>query len=197
MACNDVIMADIVMSCDNQQIGGYTGRAVLVPYSLAPSIVTDSTNVRKVKSITLSEAQKFVKVDNVVSTPFDGSNKASNADTGRVKYVKTFSIRIPLRGADASMKVVEPLVNSPLGFLLVVEKRQKTQDGGFEVIGLQSALRIVPDSVAGNENENDGDTTLSLSTTETYYETTFVGSGNDYATALSEFEEMYTNTLNS
>lgn len=195
MACNDTIMHDIITSCENPIIGGYTGRAVLIPYKDAPVIVRDSVNNRKVKSITPAEGAKFVAVNNVFADPFTGSNTAGNVDAGRPMYVKTIAIRIPRRGADISKDLVEAMANDAQGYLLVAEKKDKTQDGGFEVIGLQTALRPDVTTIARTESENGGDIVVNLTTTESFFECTFVGSGSDYETALEEFNELYANTI--
>lgn len=195
MACNDTILHDIVISCDNPIIGGYTGRAVLIPYKDAPTIVVDSTNPQKVKSITPATSKKFIAINNVFGDAFSGSNTTSNADSGRVMFTKVFSVRIPRRGAAISRDLVQAMVNDAQGYLLVIEKKDKVQDGGFEVVGLQSAVRVDPASIARTESENGGDIVVNLQTNESYFECTFVGSGTDYDTALEEFNDLYENTI--
>lgn len=188
--CNINIVKDIVINCENPIVGGYTGRGVLIPYSNKPTIVTDSTNPRKVKSITLPDDAKLVVIDNAFAEPFTGSSTTGATDSGRVSYPKSIVIRIPRRGADVSKGLVEPLINNPLGFLLVLEKMDKVQDGGFEVVGLNKPAKADPSSVSRTETDNGGDITMNIVTSENWFESTFVGSGNDYATALTEFEEL-------
>lgn len=197
MSCIEEITQDIIINCEKPITGGYTGRGVMVQYKDAPTIVTDATNPRKVKSITLGSGKKFVKINNVFTEPFAGSNTQSGADSGRASFAKTISIRIPKRGADVSAGIVEPMVNDAMGFLLVLEKKDKTLDGGFEVVGLQVNAKVDPASITRDESANGGDTTINVVANESYYECTFVGTGNDYETALAEFETMYNNSKNA
>lgn len=189
-SCAAAVAANIAIDCDSPIVSGYTGRGVLVQIADAPTIVKDATNPRKVKSITLASGKKFIAIDNVFAAPFEGSNKSSNGDSGRIAYNKTFVVRIPARGADVSKQIVEPMVNSPLGFIAILEKKDKVLDGGFEVIGLQNGLKVNADGVSQDEAANGGDAVLTLSTSENFFECTFIGSGTDYTTALEDFEDM-------
>lgn len=190
--CAASVAANIAIDCENPIENGYTGRAVLIPYEYAPTIVTDADNTRKVKSITLSSGQKFIAVNNVFTDPFTGSNKASNADSGRRKYGKTFAFRVPRRGADTAKEIIEPLANSALGFIAVVEKKDKTNDGSYEIIGLNSPLYVNADGLSQDESANGGDISVTMSSIESKWENTFVGTDSTYATAKTAFDEMYT-----
>lgn len=195
--CTDELLKDIALDCAAPIVGGYAGRAVLVPMSLAPTIVLDSSNARKVKSITYNGTKKLVAVINNFADPFAGSNTAGNTDAGRAMFTKTASIRIPLRGADVSKGIVEAMANDPLGFILIMEKKDKTLDGGFEVIGLQVSAKPDVASITRTESENGGDITMNIVTTESAFENTFVGSGTTYAQALTDFDAMLADTINS
>ena len=192
-SCVSSIAANIAPDCANPQVGGYTGRGVLIPVGDAPVIVTDAENPRKIKSITPADGKKFVAVDNVISSPFSGSNTGSNADGGTVKYVKTVSMRVPLRGADASRDIVEPLAQSALGFILIAEKRDKVGDGSFEVIGYLDGLRVNADGVTRDESANDGATTVTMSCTEPWFEVVYLDT--DYSTTLEAFEGLLKNSV--
>lgn len=189
--CAASVAANIAIDCEAPIAAGFTGRAVLIPWEYAPTIVRDATNTRKIKSVTLASDQKFIAVDNVFTAPFEGTNKALNADNGRRAYAKTYSFRVPTRGAEASKQIVEPLANSPLGFIAIVEKKDKVADGGYEVIGLDAPLYVNADGVSQDEAANGGDVVITMSCVESHFENTFIGSDSDYASAKEDFETMY------
>lgn len=187
--CAANIAANIALDCAQPIAGGYTGRAVLIPYASAPTIVRDETNPRKVSSITLASGAKCVAVDNVFADPFNGSNTQGSTDSGRGQFVKTFAFRIPLRGADVSRDIVEPLVSSAGGFIAVLEKNDKTPDGDYEVVGLLQPLKTDASTIARTESENGGDISAQMACTEQYFECTFVA-GATHAANLAAFEAL-------
>lgn len=189
-SCAADLAANIAMNCTSPIVGGYTGRAVLIQWKDAPTIVKDASNPRIVRSITLSSGVKTIAIDNVFSVPFDGSNTASTADSGRTQYTKQLSVRIPLRGANVSKTIVEPLQSSASGFLLVVEKKDKVGEGSYEILGLYDAVKATADGISRTESENGGDITAVLECTEPYFECTLSATGDDYDDTKTAFETL-------
>lgn len=187
--CAANIAANIAIDCAQPIVGGYTGRAVLIPYNIAPTIARDSDNPRKIASITIPQSAHVVAVDNVFADPFNGSTTQGSTDSGRGQFVKTFAFRIPLRGADVSRDIVEPLVSSAGGFLAVLEKNDKAADGGFEVVGVLQPLKADASTIARTEAENGGDITAQMTCTEQYFECTLFA-GETYAENLAAFEAL-------
>lgn len=169
-SCISEVAANVAVNCEHPQVGGYTGRAVLIPYSANPVLTQNSQNPRIINDIAIDSSAHVIMVDNVMPTPFDGSSKQSTAENGRPTFNKTFAFRIPLRGAQVSADIVEPLLNSAQGFLCVAEKQDKVGHGSFEVIGALQPLKVNGDGIAQNEAENDGDITVTMSCTEAWYE---------------------------
>lgn len=169
-SCISEVAANVAVNCKHPQVGGYTGRAVLIPYSANPVLTQDSQNPRIINGIAIDSEAHVVMVDNVMPSPFDGSSKQSTAENGRPTFNKTFAFRIPLRGAQVSADIVEPLLNSAQGFLCVAEKQDKVGHGSFEVIGALQPLKVNGDGIAQNEAENDGDITATMSCTEAWFE---------------------------
>lgn len=189
--CIEQIAGSITPNCAKPLTGGYTGRGVLIPFNAITALVQDSDNPRIVTSIT---ASTVVEVDNsAVTSAFTGSNKASNAESGRKQVTKTYAFRIPLRGAENSKEIVEPLLMSPLGFVAILEKKDKVGDGSYEVIGLQAGLRTNDDGLTQNEYENGGDTMVTMSCVEDWWEVSLFDT--DYATTLGIFEGLLKNAL--
>lgn len=191
-SCAAKIAASIQQDCNKPLVGGYTGRAVILSvldFERA-EVVRSATNPRKILSIVLPPDGSVIAymVDNVFAQPFAGSTTAGNSDDGRNGYLKTVNVRVPMRGADTSMEVIEPLVKDPNGFVMILEKRDKVGDGSYEVIGYQNALRGDIAGVTRDESANGGDWIVPLTTVEKWAEVTLVGADEDYASAKTNFE---------
>lgn len=187
-SCAGNIAANIAKDCDNPQVGGYTGRGLLIPLSNTLTFAVDAQNPRIITGITMAQGDKLAVIDNVWPSAFTDSVTQSNGDAGRLQYDKTFSFRIPLRGAGVSKDIVEPLANAPLGFLAILEKKDRRGDGSFEAVGYGQGLTVKPDGIMRNENENGGDIVVTMSCQEQYFETTFFDT--DYATTKAAFEAL-------
>lgn len=193
-SCAAKIAASIQQDCNKLLVGGYTGRAVILSvldFERA-EVVRSATNPRKILSVVLPPDGSIMAytVDNVFAAPFTGSTTAGNNENGRNGYLKTVNVRVPMRGADTSMKVIEPLVKDPNGFVMMLEKRDKVGDGSFEVIGYQNALRGDIAGVTRDESANGGDWIVPLTTIEKWAEVTLVGAAETYESAKKEFEGL-------
>ena len=195
ISCAAKIAANIQQDCNKPLVGGYTGRAVIMSAKdfERAEVVRSASNPRKILSIVLPPDGSVMAytIDNVFSAPFTGSTTAGNNENGRNGYLKTVSVRVPMRGADTSMKVIEPLVKDPNGFVMILEKRDKVGDGSYEVIGYQNALRGDIAGVTRDESANGGDWIVPLTTVEKWAEVTLVGSAETYESAKKEFEGLF------
>ena len=195
ISCAAKIAANIQQDCNKPLVGGYTGRAVIMSAKdfERAEVVRSASNPRKILSIVLPPDGSVMAytIDNVFSAPFTGSTTAGNNENGRNGYLKTVSVRVPMRGADTSMKVIEPLVKDPNGFVMILEKRDKVGDGSYEVIGYQNALRGDIAGVTRDESANGGDWIVPLTTVEKWAEVSLVGSAETYESARKEFEGLF------
>ena len=194
-SCAANIAASIIQDCNRPLVSGYTGRSVIIPTSdwARAEVVVDADNPRKIKSVVLppdGSAMAYT-IDNVFATPFTGSTTAGNNENGRNGYLKTLSVRVPMRGADVSRDIIEPLVKDADGFVVIAEKRDKVGDGSYEVIGYQNSMRGDIASVTRDESANGGDWLVNLTTIEKWAEVTLVGSSDTYDSAKKEFEGLY------
>lgn len=188
-SCVGNIAGNIQLNCNNPLESGYTGRGVYIPMEAVPVLTKDATNPRIVTAIALATGAKVVAIDNEGSDPFNGSSTTGNGDAGRPRFVKVISIRMPERGASFSKDVLEPLVKSGRGGIVILEKADRAGDGSFELIGTQSPAKVVdPSTVVRNESENGGAWTASLQSTEDYGEVVLFDT--DYATTLAKFEAL-------
>ena len=191
-SCAATIADNIAKDCAKPLAGGYTGRGVLIDLAdAAPTFTVSGTNPRIITAITLAAGKKLSVIDNVFSPqPLTGSNSQSNTDDGMMKFRKTLVLSIPKRGAKASKELVEPTFQSPLGYVAVLEKKDRNGDGSFEVIGYEQGLVANADGIVRNEYENGGCTMVTMSTNEVNFENVFYDT--DYATTLSAFETLLT-----
>ena len=189
MSCSSVLSGNITLDCDNPIVGGYSGEAVIVDLSYNPTIVYDSANPRKIKSITCPTGGVHI-VENAFVTPFNGSTTAGNTDNGLNEYLKTVSFQIPMRGADTSRDKVEPFFNSTFGFLAVLPKRDRVGDGSFEVVGAKGALRGDITTLTRDENANGGMWGLSLTCREPFAEVDLTGEEGTYQSAKTAYDNL-------
>lgn len=188
-SCVGNIAGNIKLNCESPIEGGYTGRGVYIPMEAVPVLTKDANNPRIISAIALATGAKVVEIDNEGSNPFDGSSTTGNGDAGYPRFVKVVTIRMPERGAEFAAEVLEPLVKSGRGGIIVLEKVDRVGDGSFELIGAQSPAKVVdPSTVVRNENENGGAWTASLQSSEVYAESVFFDT--DYATTLAKFEAL-------
>ena len=187
-SCAGNLAANIAKDCAHPMAGGYTGRGLLIPLTNTLTFAVDGTNPRIITGITMGVGEKLAVIDNVWPSAFNESNTQSNADNGRLVYGKTFAFRIPLRGAGTSKDIVEPLTDAPLGYLAVLEKKDRIGDGSYEVVGYGQGLTVNPDGIMRNENENDGDIVVTMSCEEQFFEVTLFDT--DYATTKAAFETL-------
>lgn len=187
-SCAGNLAANIAKDCAHPMVGGYTGRGLLIPLTNTLTFAVDGTNPRIITGITMAVGDKLAVIDNVWPSAFNESNTQSNADNGRFVYNKTFAFRIPLRGAGVSKNLVEPLAEAPLGYLAVLEKKDRVGDGSYEIVGYGQGLTVNPDGIMRNENENGGDIVVTMSCEEQYFETTFFDT--NYATTKAAFEAL-------
>ena len=187
-SCAGSLAANIAKDCAHPMAGGYTGRGLLIPLTNTLTFSVSGTNPRIITGITMAVGDKLAVIDNVWPSSFNGSQTQSNADAGRMMYNKTFTFRIPLRGADVSKDIVEPLAEAPLGYMAVLEKKDRRGDGSYEIIGYGQGLTANADGIMRTENENGGDIVVTMSTSEQYFEVTLYDT--NYATTKSAFETL-------
>ena len=192
-SCAGNLAANIAKDCAHPMVGGYTGRGLLIPLTNTLTFAVDASNPRIITGITMGVGEKLAVIDNVWPSAFNESNTQSNADNGRLVYGKTFAFRIPLRGAGVSKDIVEPLADAPLGYLAVLEKKDRIGDGSYEVVGYGQGLTVNPDGIMRNENENGGDIVVTMSCEEQFFEVTLFDT--DYATTKAAFETLMANSF--
>ena len=188
-SCAAQVAANIAKNCNTPLTGGYTGRGVLIALADAPTVTQSGANPRTISAVALATGKKSVVIDNVFSTsPFNGSASQSNADDGMIKHRKTVVVQVPLRGSDVSKNIVEPLYQSPLGYMAILEKKDRSGNGSYEVVGFEQGLVANEDGIVRNEYENGGCVVATMSCNEAVFEYSFFDT--DYATTKAAFETL-------
>lgn len=190
-SCAATFAANIAKDCATPLTGGYTGRGVLIDLADVTAITRDGSNPRIITAITMKAGSYCCVIDNSFGPqPLTGSQTQSNTDDGMMKFLKTLTAMVPLRGAEASKEIVEPTFQSPLGYLAVLEKRDRSGDGSFEVLGSEQGLKATADGIVRNEYENGGATMVTMTCNETNFENVLFDT--DYASTLATFEALIT-----
>lgn len=189
-SCVGSIAGSIGLNCTSPIEGGYTGRGVYIPMEAVPVLTKDVSNPRIVTAIALASGAKVVAIDNEGINPFDGSTTTGNNDAGYFRFGKGIVVRMPQRGAAFSKDVLEPLVMSGRGGILILEKVDRVGDGSFELIGSQSPAKVVdPSTVARTETASGAaGWQATLQSNERYGEVVLFDT--DYATTLAKFEAL-------
>lgn len=188
-SCAATISDNIAKDCDKPLVPGYTGRGVLIDLSGNPTITQSGTNPRTITAVSLGTGVKCAVIDNSFGgQPLNGTNIQSNTDDGMMKYRKTVVVQIPQRGSEISKAVVEPMSQNPLGYMAILEKKDRSGNGSFEVVGFEQGLTANEDGITRNEYENGGCTVATLSCNESMYEYTFFDS--DYETTKTAFDAL-------
>lgn len=186
-SCAADIAANIQEDCSKRLVGGYTGKGLLVPLSYNPAFTVDAQNPRIITAITLASGQKWCVIDNAsIEQPFTDSSMQSNAEQGLRRFTKNVHFLIPSRGAAVAKQIVEPLADSAEGYLVVLEKKDRSGDGSFEVVGYQQGLKVTADGISRNEYENSGSISVTMSCNEAFSEVVLFDT--DYATTKALFD---------
>lgn len=184
--CAADIAANIAPNCEKPITHGYTGRGVIYN-RMEVDFTPSATNPRKITAIAPREGKKPYLITNVGTNPFDGTNKAQNLEGNAPRFNKTIAFDVPLRGADVSKDIIEPLLKNRGGFVLLLELNDRVGDGSFEIYGYESGAKCT----ALTENPTDVATGGSWHV-ELMEEAANFGSvvlfDTDYETSLSSFE---------
>lgn len=159
--CAQNLGANIAADCANPPRAGFKGDGVLIDLgAVTPTYTIDSQNPRVFKSITLGSGDHCAAVDNVWRDPFSGSSRTLNAESGRVTFDNTIAMRIPVRTAEGSKNIVEPLAKSHfLGIFPTIDNR-------FLVYGYYGKFQA--SEITQNEGENGGDFAATLAENTPY-----------------------------
>lgn len=168
-------------------IGGYTGRALLVPFEFA-DIKINSVSVfgysgggtMRFSYINIGTEYQdlihsIIPIFDKQTNPFGGTSIVGNTEWGRNMFKKTVQFTIPvvmLRNNNSFMHSFTHN-NNGAGFFIILERKTRMDLSSpnnalfrYEVIGRQNPLRYDGDSFSRNEYENSGMIKFTMSTVE-------------------------------
>ena len=87
--CLNNIAKNIGMDCDAPIVSGFTGRGVLIPLSINPTLTKNAENPRIIEAITIPDQAKVCAIDNEGTSPFEGTAVAWKGDRGFVEYSRS------------------------------------------------------------------------------------------------------------
>ena len=183
------LTANLALDCAKPRIKGYEQIGLIILKSdidLALSTV-DATNTRIITALTLKSAKKAAVIYNSKNTPlpFNGTQTAYNREADA--YDKTVQFYYEGIGATVSKNAIEPLKDAD--YVVVLERKQKYNDGSFQVFGWQKGLSAGNDGGAQVQDEETGYWLITMTTQEPFAEIEYSDSGN-YAETKVLFDAL-------
>lgn len=180
--CKQEIKKNIDAGCDSGLIKGYESLAFLLTkeeYDKSAKTF-DSINPRILQSLTIASG-KVIGVKNAPENTFDGTTTEYNGDAPYAgKFNKSFAFHVPMMGAGVAKDIIDPLFSGG-AFVAILEKKDKSGDGTFEIIGTHTGLRI---SAGSRDVVNNG-----------YWEVTLTEENAQFGEVVL-FDTNYTTTKN-
>ena len=193
--CVNNIINSVLSNCLQPNVPGYTGRAVILQWAdgISTTFLVDNRRIITSIGLAVGSTGKPIAVDNVrFVNPFTGSSSAGNVDDGSRKILKTFSLKVPLRGANVSTNLLEGMFIGNFrgqGAIVIIEKQFKGGDGSYEVIGWESPFLINPDGLTRDEYAEGGAYILTGSCKEEVVE--YVLFDTNYSTSKADFDALW------
>lgn len=168
-------------------IGGYTGRALLIPFEFADIKInsvsvfgyngdgTMSFRYVDVGSEYIDLIYSIIPILDKSTNPFFGTNVVGNTEYGRNMFKKTVQFTIPVVMLRNNLTFMRSFThnNNGAGFFIILERKTRMSMSSindalwrYEVIGRQCPLRYDGDSFSRNEYENSGMIKFTMSTVE-------------------------------
>lgn len=154
--CNQLIKDNINDSCDNPMFSGMDARAFIFNFADLKKLASDveEDNPRIIKNFTFNSGTNPYYIINARTNPYTGTNTTVEVGDYRNTFVRTVSLFIPKDGAQASMDILDPLVN---GRFVVVLRNNYVNDLGdneFQVYGYDRGMIVSNMSQTKYENND-------------------------------------------
>ena len=185
--CNS--LSNNIFGCNICELptGGYTGRALLIPFQYADTISNGMSyfgysggaimrfGFNKIGNEYQDVIHSIIPIFDKSTNPFDGTSIIGNTEWGRNMFKKTvqFTIPIVLLRNNTDFMYSFTHNNDGAGFFIIIERKTRNDKSSsnnalwrYEVIGRQNPLRYDGDSFSRNEYENSGMIKFTMSTIE-------------------------------
>lgn len=157
VGCDYKIDTAFPVDCSVNYANGIKAKAVLINKSdVASYAFAEGTKYNEVTALTLVNSAKGYTLHDVRKVPFDGSTTALGDSGTKATTAKTVQFLYHAKGAEAARQI-DAVKNGKFVIVFQTEDSDRNgTDGGFEVIGLLSALTCsaCERTLAGDTNDN-------------------------------------------
>lgn len=152
--CEQAILMNITDGdCDHQMFSGIEQTALIINKADIKSVTTDSTNPRIVKEINLATGKTGFGVINARNNPYQGTNTTVEVGDYKNTFTRTVSLFVPMDGAEASQKVLDPLANGKFVVVMENQYHNAKEDNVYQIYGIDKGL--VVSSMTQTKYENN------------------------------------------
>lgn len=188
--CDGLIAKDIQgVNCDAPAVKGYERTGIIVNRSdIDFSSVTFSTTAKNaLTAFPLKTGKKGFKVEQVGTTPFNGSNSSAEVGTYRTGINNNIVIAILNNDQETAEKVVDPALNGEFVVILELKDKGANNKSAFRVYGFHNGLAL-----SAYEHDPNGDAYAGgvMTLTETDAPMSAVYLGDTYAAGKALFDSL-------
>lgn len=154
--CETAIMGDIHDSkdCGNQMFSGMEQNAVIINKSDIESVTTDPANHRIITSINLASGKHGFGIINARNNPYQGTSTTVEVGDYKTTFTRTVSLFVPMDGAKASDKVLDPLANGKFVVILQNQWINDEHDNEYQIYGIDKGLKVTSMTQTKYENND-------------------------------------------
>ena len=139
--------------CDHQMFSGIEQTALIINKADIKSVTTDTTNPRIVTEINFAAGKKGFGIINARNNPYQGTNTTVEVGDYKNTFTRTVSLFVPMDGAEASQKVLDPLANGKFVVIMENQYHNAKEDNVYQIYGIDKGL--VVSSMTQTKYENN------------------------------------------
>ena len=151
--CDVSLVKDIQDGCDNPMFSGIEQTAVIINKADIKSVSTDPHNHRIVTAINMNPNKRGYFMINARTNPYQGTNTTVEVGDYKNTFTRTVSLFVPMDGAAASQKILDPLANGKFVVILENQFENDLKDNKFQIYGIDKGL--VVSSMTQTKYENN------------------------------------------
>lgn len=139
--------------CEHQMFSGIEQRAIIINKADIKSVDTDMRNPRIVTKINFRDNKNAYGIINARNNPYQGTNTTVEVGDYKNTFTRTVSLFVPMDGAEASQKVLDPLANGKFVVIMQNQYVNEIGDNEFQIYGIDKGL--VVSSMTQTKYENN------------------------------------------
>jgi hypothetical protein len=181
-------LKSIKQDCEKPIVFGYLDTALFFNFSDV-NFAANAINYRQKTAVTIKTGAKPFAIYNPANIPFQGVQEEAVFDGIRPAYNKTVTFTVPMRGANASKDVIEPILKNREGFVVILACKDKVGDGSFPIIGSESGAVCTVQTRNNSDKAQGGEWQITL-VEESVPSGEITLFDTDYETSLAEFDRV-------